>query len=64
MVRRVYVHNYSPYMHMYCPDEDGDSHLAGKKTWDGGPIPTHARNSSGRLATCVIIIMYHTHRSS
>ena len=53
----IIIH-YSPYMHMYCLDEEkwGQS-PRWQETWDGGPIPTHARNLSGRLANCVILFI-------
>ncbi len=45
------LHNYSPYMHMYCPDEEkwGQS-PCWQKTWDGGVyyIIIH------RTCTCIV----------
>ncbi len=47
------------YIYIVQMKKNRDSHLAGK-TWDGGPILTHARNSSGRLETCVLFYVSHS----
>ncbi len=50
-------------MYMYCPDEEkwGQS-PCWHGDWDGEPLLPHTRNSSGRLATGVIKLLFiHTH---